>query len=580
MDDVTRDRITESSLYNDLLISSVLLDDDSLDTLIKGFDSMTHELRESFNNYLSKVRKKIINEFESLKYEKLSFEQEKKRTIREIECNRKAEVERMQKLRNTLEEETEIAKKLIIKEKHDNAKKLLNEKESFYKKQQELANHWQMIENKLNQERLELEKIKDKITEINFSARSTVEINVGGTMFEVSRSILTEGKAKGSLLSRIFSDKTLDIEIETDKNGNIFFDRDPEIFKIIINYLRDSAKCLPSPTTTQMSLNILKEFNYFGIKFYDNSLIYVFGGCNGEKILDTSELFITPIYLEDDFSEEINKNIGWSKVKTMPTPRAHGSSTNLDKSNCALFGGYNNSSKALDSLEIYDPLTDSWRVGPSMLIGRRNLASITLEDGRIFAIGGFNGENIISSTEFYDSRTKFWSVSPQLNVPRSSASCVKLDQFSIAIIGGTCGNKRLKSIEVFDTRRNQWELIQSKELLEVRSGSIAFASFGKVCIWGGIDEKNDVLCSGELFNISSSSIENTSTYIKPLSKGILDSKIHPISMGKYSAIICGGQTAEETIKTTQFYCFQEDKWDKGPDLIFPRYGHAITKLDI
>ncbi|KAH8582490.1 POZ+kelch domain with kelch repeats at the C-terminus [Cryptosporidium sp. chipmunk genotype I] len=580
MDNVTEDKISKSAVCNDLLISSILLDDDSLDTIIQGFDSMACEIRELFNNYLSKIRKKIINEFESLEYEKLSFEQERKRMIREIECNRKAEIERVQRLRSTLEEETEIAKKLIIKEKHDNAKKLLNEKESFYKKQQELANYWQMIENKLNQERSEIEKIKDKITEINFSSRSTVEINVGGTIFEVSRSILTEGKAKGSLLDRIFSDKTLDVEIETDKNGNIFFDRDPEIFKIIINYLRDNTKCLPSPSTIQMSLDILKEFNHFGVKFYDNSLIYVFGGCNGEKILDTSELFITPIYLEDDFSEEINKNVGWSKVKTMPTPRAYGSSTNLDKSNCALFGGYNNVSKALDSLEIYDPLTDSWREGPSMLIGRRNLASITLEDGRIFAIGGFNGENIISATEFYDSRTKYWSVSPQLNIPRSSASCVKLDQFSIAIVGGTCGDKRLKSIEIFDIRRNQWELIQSKELLEVRSGSIAYTLYGKIFVWGGIDEKNDVLSSGEILNISSSPNENTSTYIKPLSKGVLDSKIHSISMGKYSAIICGGQTAEETIKTTQFYCFQDDRWDQGPDLIFPRYGHAITKLDI
>ncbi|OII74133.1 KELCH domain-containing protein [Cryptosporidium ubiquitum] len=580
MDNAIKDNTIESTVCKNSFINSVLLDDELSSTIIQGFDSMACEIREIFNNYLNKIRRKIINEFEILENEKSSFDQEKKRIIREMECNRKTEIEKIQKLRNLLEEETELTKKLIIKEKNDNAKKLLIQKELFYKKQQELTNYWQMIENKLNQEKSEIERIKDQITEVNFSARSTVEINVGGTIFEVSKSILTEGKAKGSLLDRIFSGKTFDIEIQTDKSGNVFFDRDPEIFKIIINYLRDNTKCLPSPSTAQMSLDILKEMNYFGIKLYDNSLIYVFGGCNGEKILDTSELFITPIYLEEGFSEEIKKNIGWSKVKTMLTPRAHGSSTNLDKTNCALFGGYNNTNKALDSLEIYDPLTDSWRGGPSMLIGRRNLASTTFEDGRIFAIGGFDGENIISATEFYDSRTKYWSVCSQLNIPRSSASCVKLDQFSIAIIGGTCGDKRLKSIEVFDVRRNQWELIQSKELLEVRSGSIAYSLYGRVCIWGGIDEKNNVLHSGELFNISPSSNENTSTYIKPLIKGVIDAKIQPVSIGKYSAIICGGQTVEETVKTTQLYSFQDDRWEQGPDLIFPRYGHAITKLDI
>lgn len=579
MDSLTNDQTVESVVCNDSIISSIFIDGEPSNNITQGFDSMECEVREIFNNYLNKVRRKIVNELESLEYEKMSFEQEKKRLIRELECSRKAEVERIQKLRNNLQEETELAKKLIIKERHDNAKKLLEEKESLYKKQHELANYWQMIEYKLNQEKSEIEKMKDKITEVSFSARSTVEVNVGGTTFEVSRSILTEGKAKGSLLDRIFSGKTFDIEVETDKNGNVFFDRDPEIFKIILNYLRDSTKCLPCPSTTQMSLNILKEMNYFGIKFYDNSLIYVFGGCNGEEILDTSELFITPTYLEESFLEEIN-NIGWCKVKTMITPRAHGSSTDLDKSNCALFGGYNNTSRALDSLDIYDPLTDLWREGPSMLIGRRNLASTTLEDGRIFAIGGFDGKNIISSTEFYDSRTKYWLVSPQLNIPRSSASCIKLDQFTIAVIGGTSGDKRLKSVEVFDIRRNQWELIQPNEFLEVRSGSAAYSSHGKVCVWGGADENNNILSSGELFSISSSSNENISTYRKPLSKGILDAKICPISMGRYSAIICGGQTVEETVKTTQFYNFQEDKWEYGPDLIFPRYGHAITKLDI
>ncbi|KAJ1611248.1 POZ and kelch domain-containing protein [Cryptosporidium canis] len=579
MDNLVNNEALEPVIRTESVNSSIFMDGDPLSKIIQEFDSVECEVRELFSNYLDKVRRKIMNELDHIEYERLSFEQEKKRIIREIECSRKADIERVQKLRNNVEQEAELAKKLIIKERHDNSRKFLEEKELFFKKQQELADYWNMMEFKLSQEKLEIEKMKDKITGVNVSSRSTVELNVGGTIFEVSRCTFTDGKAKGSLLDRIFSGKTFDIEVKTDKNGNIFFDRDPEIFKIILNYLRDNTKCLPCPPTTQISLNIMREMNYFGIKFYDNSLIYVFGGCNGEEILDTSELFITPVYLEDNLDEEIN-NIGWTKVKAMLTPRAHGSCADLDKSNCALFGGYNNNNKALDSLEIYDPLTDSWREGPSMLIGRRNLASITLDDGRIFAIGGFDGKNIISASEFYDSRTKYWSTSPPINVPRSSASCIKLDQFSIAIVGGTCGDKRLKSIEIFDIRRNQWELVQTKELLEVRSGSAAYSSHGKVCIWGGVDEKNNMLSSGELINISSSSNEYSSTYRRPICHGILDAKICPISIGKYSAIICGGQTMEETVKTTQFYNFQEDKWDYGPNLIFPRYGHAIARLDI
>ncbi|KAF7459081.1 kelch protein K13 [Cryptosporidium felis] len=568
--------VSDNQSYLDLLEKK-----DAENLISNGFKSMAFELQEIFTNYINKVNKQISRELETLEYEKLSFKQEKQRLLRELDCMKKFEFERIQKLQKRLEDESDTAKRSIMREKQENAKKLLDEKELFNRKQQELANYWQMVESRLKEERQELERIKNKITEMNSFSKPTVEINVGGTLFEISKSVLTEGKAKGSILERIFTGKTLEIEIETDKNGRIFFDRDPEIFKIVLNYLRDHGKSLPTSSHPQMSLNILKEMKYYEIKFYENSLVYVFGGSDGEKILDSSEVLMLPtINFEDGDLEMSNQNFGWSKVKSSLIPRAHASSTDLVNSSCALFGGYNNSSKALDTLEIYDPLTDFWREGPSMITGRRNLSSATLEDGRIMAIGGFDGERIIGATEFYDPRTNYWSAAPRLNTPRSSASCVKLDPFCIAIIGGTCGEERLKSIEVFDVRRNQWELLQSKELLEIRSGSVSYSLHGRVCIWGGIDQDNNILSSGELLNTSMLTKDNVLTYRRPLKKGLSEAKTCPISLGKYSALICGGQTINEAVRDTLFYSFDDDNWEYGPSMSSVRYGHSITKLDI
>ncbi|KAK6590514.1 hypothetical protein RS030_152327 [Cryptosporidium xiaoi] len=555
--------------------------DDISSGVLHGFELMTSEIREIFGEHIRKIEKKLLSEFEKLEHERTCFEREKKSLFREIECIKKSEYERIKKLEKGIEEETLAMKKLLNKEKKENFRQLLEEKELFNKKQQELSNYWSNIENELKKEKLEIEKMKEKINDMSSLASSTIELNVGGTKFEVSRKVLTEGKAKGGILGRIYSGKTFGVEIEKDKNGNIFFDRDPEIFKQILNYLRDDKKAIPPVLNIEASLNLLREMNYFEIKFFDNSLIYVFGGSNGDNILDSAEVLMLPSTIYDGkFNMENESDVGWSIVRPMITPRAFGSSSDINNYNCALFGGYNNKCRALETMEIYDPLTDSWRQGPSMSTKRRNLSSTTLNDGRIFAIGGFDGEHIIGLTDFYDPRSKYWLPGPSLNVPRSSSSCVKLDQYTIAIIGGTRGDKRLKSIEVFDVRRNQWEFMDHIELLEVRSGSAAYSLHGTVCIWGGVDRNNNILDSGELINVMLYSKDNTTTYRNPMPLGLTDTRISSVTLNDYTALMCGGQTKDETVGDTLFYIFQEDRWEKGPKLNFPRYGHSITRLDI
>ncbi len=45
---------------------------------------------------------------------------------------------------------------------------------------------------------------------------------------------------------------------------------------------------------------------------------------------------------------------------------------------------------SLDSVEIYDPILDEWRLGPTMTIPRSTVGVAVLND-RLYAIGGFSG---------------------------------------------------------------------------------------------------------------------------------------------------------------------------------------------
>ena len=64
-------------------------------------------------------------------------------------------------------------------------------------------------------------------------SKNFIKINVGGTIFSTLRSTLT--KEPHSMLARMIDTK---VPTETDSDGNIFIDRNGDVFKIILDFLR------------------------------------------------------------------------------------------------------------------------------------------------------------------------------------------------------------------------------------------------------------------------------------------------------------------------------------------------------
>ena len=70
-----------------------------------------------------------------------------------------------------------------------------------------------------------------------------VKLNVGGTIYTTSRSTLTQ--YSDSMLGAMFGGK-LPFENSKDSEGNYFIDRDGDLFKYILNFLRGSKLVLPN----------------------------------------------------------------------------------------------------------------------------------------------------------------------------------------------------------------------------------------------------------------------------------------------------------------------------------------------
>ena len=91
----------------------------------------------------------------------------------------------------------------------------------------------------------------------------TVQFNVGGSVYKISRSLLDSNA--NSMFSRSASE-----EWQKDKESEIFIERDGSIFRFVLSYMRDGKVFLP---ITESKEAVLAELEYYGIEVPDEDQI-------------------------------------------------------------------------------------------------------------------------------------------------------------------------------------------------------------------------------------------------------------------------------------------------------------------
>ena len=98
---------------------------------------------------------------------------------------------------------------------------------------------------------------------IFLSHPNKVKLNVGGTLFHTTVSTLTSPAAHSSMLHAMFAHSG-HFPLELDDKGAVFLDRDPQLFRYVLNFLRDGSLPLSS-LSSATKLGLLREARYFGL---------------------------------------------------------------------------------------------------------------------------------------------------------------------------------------------------------------------------------------------------------------------------------------------------------------------------
>jgi Kelch motif len=129
----------------------------------------------------------------------------------------------------------------------------------------------------------------------------------------------------------------------------------------------------------------------------------------------------------------------WSSAAPLPSPRsdlaavAHGGKIYV-------FGGCLGTPAAIDDVDVYDPVTDTWSTEPADLpTARSSMYGVAAKGNRIYVIGGQDGGIQLATNEFYKVSADTWSTDTPMPSPRAEMGVVSHGGRVYTVGGGLFG---------------------------------------------------------------------------------------------------------------------------------------------
>ncbi|XP_060927033.1 kelch-like protein 8 isoform X2 [Limanda limanda] len=226
--------------------------------------------------------------------------------------------------------------------------------------------------------------------------------------------------------------------------------------------------------------------------------------------------------------------------------------------------GGHDGNEHLGDMEMFDPLTNKWMMKASMNTKRRGIALAAL-GGPIYAIGGLDDNSCFNDVERYDIESDCWSAVAPMNTPRGGVGSVSLGSFVYAV-GGNDGVASLSSVERFNPHLNKWTEVS--EMGQRRAGNGVSKLNGCLYVVGGFDD-NSPLSSVERFDPRMNRWEYVSELTTPRG-GVGVATV----MGRVFAV--GGHNGNIYLNTVEAFEPRMNRWELVGSVSHCRAGAGVA----
>lgn len=213
-----------------------------------------------------------------------------------------------------------------------------------------------------------------------------------------------------------------------------------------------------------------------------NELIYVVGGFEKPSLGNILNFAISDrVEAYDPHTDT------WVTKAQLPIPLHHAGIASID-GRLYVIGGFTRSALSVwhpvGSVYMYDPERDAWAQRSPMPTARGALG-VTAWEGKIFAIGGFGGDQNSGAVEVYNPSTDTWTRRANLPTPRDHLAAVALGDRIYAVGGRRNLNyaENLATLEAYHPAENRWT--RKTPMPTPRSGLTAAALGSAMYVLGG-----------------------------------------------------------------------------------------------
>ncbi|XP_063244711.1 uncharacterized protein LOC134545858 isoform X3 [Bacillus rossius redtenbacheri] len=182
------------------------------------------------------------------------------------------------------------------------------------------------------------------------------------------------------------------------------------------------------------------------------------------------------------------------------------------KNTLYLAGGEFPDGSASRSMWRYDPVLDVWQEMAPMLVPRSELG-LALLDGNVYAVGGWEGSFRLDTVERYNPETNSWHFIPQMRIAVTSPAVVSHDGM-LYVTGVLCGctggavledGDGIELVQRYDPRTSTWT--ELAPMLIPRSGSAACVLNGYIYVIGGWHASTENTNKVERYNMQTNTWE-------------------------------------------------------------------------
>ena len=149
----------------------------------------------------------------------------------------------------------------------------------------------------------------------------------------------------------------------------------------------------------------------------------------------------------------------WTAIRAPVTARVGANAVTAPDGRVFLFGGGTDTTGATATLsvEIYDPVANTWSAGPALTTSRTYAGAVLGTDGRIYIAGGFTGSNYQATATAFAPVAGTYTAIAGLNVSHGYVRLAPLlDGRILAIAGSNTTSTYLVRVEAYSPAANLW----------------------------------------------------------------------------------------------------------------------------